>query len=563
MTFCPECGAKLVTQKFCQECGANISKYLNNESTSSGLGGIDFSAFESEAQKQLAEQERLADFEIENGVLKKYIGKGGKVSVPETVKVIGPKAFAHDWSIREKITEVVFEGNVTEIGEKAFEGCYNMKSIKLPSTLRTIGNDAFLSTAISEIALPSRLEVIGTGAFSRSKLTSITIPGGVTLGGDSFWRSGIFGNCENLRSVTIDNGVTAIQSYMFDGCGALESVIIPNSVRSIGDGAFSGCVSLKSIAVPYGVETAGANLFRDCRSLTRVDLPGSIKKIESGAFSGCRSLSSITIPQSVTFIAEDSFTDCVALERIQYNAASVSMIGTGTRGSFSFSAYMGIKNDTSSNEVRYSGYENQAFENAGSERGGINVTFGSGVVRVPDGLFHTKNCKIASISFEGGSSCERIGAYAFYGCSMVRSIQIPSRVTEIGDYAFYCCSSITSLDLPSGVKKIGESAFSACESLMSITMPSYLTEIANNTFNGCKRLQGITIPYGVTRLGECAFLGCDSITSLEIPYSVKEIEHYAIKIRNRMTIKIPRDLSWHFFKEEYEFNRDDWKLITY
>jgi hypothetical protein len=94
-------------------------------------------------------------------------------------------------------------------------------------------------------------------------------------------------------------------------------------------------------------------------------------------------------------------------------------------------------------------------------------------------------------------------------------------------------------------------------------MPPYLTEIANHTFSSCESLHGITIPNGVTRIGECAFLGCDSLTVLEIPYSVKEIEHYAFKIRNTLTLKLPRNLAWHFFKEEYEINRDDWRLIEY
>ena len=31
LKYCPECGAKLFTQKFCQECGENLSKYLADE----------------------------------------------------------------------------------------------------------------------------------------------------------------------------------------------------------------------------------------------------------------------------------------------------------------------------------------------------------------------------------------------------------------------------------------------------------------------------------------------------------------------------------------------------
>ena len=568
MKFCPECGAKLITQKFCQECGANISKYLGNKGSSESsesLAGFDFSALENEASKQLKEQERLEkikkDFEIENGVLIKYKGKGGKVVVPKSVTVVGAKAFSQAWSIRSEITEVSFEGNITEIGEAAFEGCYNMTSIALPDSLRIIGESAFCGAGMESVALPRGLELLGSSAFSHARLTSITVPGGVIF--DDQHRGYVFYCCENLRSVTIENGVKSIPPHMFSGCRALESITIPHSVTNIEGCAFYNCTRLRSITIPHGVTNIEGCAFYKCTSLTGATLPDTIASIGSLAFASCSSLTSITVPKDVTFLADDAFTDCVALERIQYNATSLNMIGRGTRGSFSFSAFLGAKNDTSSNEVRYSGFQNNAFQNAGSERGGITVTIGANVLRVPDGLFHAENCKITGIVFESGSNCQIIGAYAFYNCQMVRSIEIPRSVVEIGAYAFFKCSSVTHFELPSRVNKIGESAFSCCESLVSITMPSYLTEIANDTFNSCKNLESITIPNGVTRIGECAFLGCDSISLLEIPYSVKEIEHYALKIKNRLTLKLPRHLSWQFFKEEYEFNRDDWKLIEY
>lgn len=554
MNYCPKCRKKLVVQDFCVECGADLSAYIQQESGESvdGFGGFDFSALEQEAKNQLAEQERLNDFEIENGVLTKYKGKGGKVVVPKNVTVIGAKAFSYDWSMRRTINEVVFEGNITEIGEGAFDGCYNMDRIDLPSSVRKIGKDAFSSTGFANITLPARLESIGSGAFSHSKLTSITIPGNVSVDGNFFSRSGAFATCKELRSVTIEHGVTEIQAYMFENCGALESVTLPNSIKAVGVGAFNDCVSLRSIVIPYGVEKIEAYTFNNCRSLQSIQMPGSIIRIEINAFADCRSLQSITIPQGVTFIDDYTFSNCVALEKIQYNAVSVNMIGG-----------VPMSGSTSSDKVGYRGDKNSAFENAGSESSGIHVTFGSGVVRVPDGLFHTENCKIASISFEGGSACERIGACAFYDCAMVTSLQIPSRVTEIGDCALFGCRSLTNLNLPGGVRKIGESAFADCESLTIITMPSYLEEIAKHTFHGCSNLQSITIPRGVSKIGEAAFFGCNSITSLEVPESVKEIEHYALKIKGRLTLKLPKALSWQFFKEEYEFNRDDWKLIEY
>ena len=53
------------------------------------------------------------------------------------------------------------------------------------------------------------------------------------------------------------------------------------------------------------------------------------------------------------------------------------------------------------------------------------------------------------------TSNDKIGDYAFDGCSGLTSLTLPSGVTEIGDYAFFRCSGLTSLTLPSGVTKIG------------------------------------------------------------------------------------------------------------
>ena len=58
-----------------------------------------------------------------------------------------------------------------------------------------------------------------------------------------------------------------------------------------------------------------------------------------------------------------------------------------------------------------------------------------------------------------------IGYNAFYGCSLLSEITIPSSVTSIGDSAFYGCSALSEITIPAGVTSIGGSAFSGCSSL--------------------------------------------------------------------------------------------------
>ena len=69
---------------------------------------------------------------------------------------------------------------------------------------------------------------------------------------------------------------------------------------------------------------------------------------------------------------------------------------------------------------------------------------------------------------------------------------------KLGDYAFYGCSGLTSLTLPSSVTKIGCYALSNCIGLTSLTLPSSVTEIGEHAFLNCRGLTNFTIPSGVT-----------------------------------------------------------------
>ena len=56
---------------------------------------------------------------------------------------------------------------------------------------------------------------------------------------------------------------------------------------------------------------------------------------------------------------------------------------------------------------------------------------------------------------------------------------------KLGDYAFYGCSRLTNLILPSSVTEIGGAAFRGCSGLTNLTIPSSITSIAESTFRDC------------------------------------------------------------------------------
>lgn len=152
------------------------------------------------------------------------------------------------------------------------------------------------------------------------------------------------------------------------------------------------------------------------------------------------------------------------------------------------------------------------------------------------------------VSFVWPSSVSVIGADAFDGCSgLAGKISIPSTVDSIGNYAFYKCTALTAIELPSSLKQIpegcfedaglvgellipssveiiGSTAYSGCAGLTSLILPVSLTSIASYAFNSCTGLHTVNIPSSVTFIGSDAFANCIGLSKLSIPSSVKTID---------------------------------------
>ena len=139
---------------------------------------------------------------------------------------------------------------------------------------------------------------------------------------------------------------------------------------------------------------------------------------------------------------------------------------------------------------------------------------------------------------------DKLGDYAFYGCSGLTSLTIPSSVTSIGNEAFHGCCGLTSLVIPSGVTSIGDEAFYGCSGLINLTIPSSVTRIGWSAFEGCSGLTSLVIPSGVTSIGDEAFYGCSGLTSLVIPSSVTSIDRSAFSGCSSLTsLTIPSSVT--------------------
>ncbi len=92
-------------------------------------------------------------------------------------------------AVPKDVERVIIHSSVTEIGDKAFDGCMSLTSVVMPNGVITIGGFAFDGcTSLTSVVIPNGVTSIGNGAFQRCRsLAYIEIPEGITIGWFAFW----------------------------------------------------------------------------------------------------------------------------------------------------------------------------------------------------------------------------------------------------------------------------------------------------------------------------------------------------------------------------------------
>ncbi len=99
---------------------------------------------------------------------------------------------------------------------------------------------------------------------------------------------------------------------------------------------------------------------------------------------------------------------------------------------------------------------------------------------------------VKGISYEIPEGVETIRTKAFYRCSDLRSITLPSTLTRIEEKAFFRCS-FEEIVLPDTLSYIGKDAFGYCVNLTELEIPGSVTEIGEYAFYNCTKLLKITL----------------------------------------------------------------------
>ena len=436
---------------------------------------------------------------------------------------------------------------VTSIGKCAFDGCYGLQSLVIPSGVKSIGDSAFYGcNGLRSVTIASSVTNIGAYAFyGCSSLESISIPSHVTRIGEATFRG-----CRGLRSVMISSSVTSIGDFAFYNCIKLSSVVIPPSVKNIGESAFCGCGGLTTVTIGAGVECIADMAFYDCQGLVSVTIPSSVTTIGNSAFGRCSSLKSVSIPSGVGRICRGTFFDCSGLTSVTI-PLSVTNIEEGA-----FDGCFELKEVTIPSSVKSVG--DMVFDRC---YGLVSVTISEGVESIGAGAFF--GCRSLSL-ITIPSTVTNIGELAFGNCSGIAGflvaennlsyssrngllcsvdgttllrgvrgdVEIPIDVTGVENCAFSGCTGLTSVMIPESVMSIGEYAFGGCSSITNffVAAENPIFSSRNGLLcskNGTELIQGLSgdvvIPSCVTQIGDYAFYGCGGLTSVVVPSNVMSI----------------------------------------
>lgn len=133
-------------------------------------------------------------------------------------------------------------GTVRDIGDWAFSGCSNLKTVGLNPGLKTIGESAFSQTHLQEISLPDTLDYLGDGCFEDTMLETVTIPGGVRNIYANAFRCNLY-----LHTVHLMEGVQRICNGAFAWCCHLQEICMPDSLEIIEPYAFEDSAPIARI----------------------------------------------------------------------------------------------------------------------------------------------------------------------------------------------------------------------------------------------------------------------------------------------------------------------------
>ena len=392
-----------------------------------------------------------SDFQTQGSTLVKYRGTEERVTIPDTVEVVGESAFENN----QKVQFVVIPKSVKRLDAYVFWGCNNLEEVVLGKGL----------TAVDEYS---------------------------------------FAGCTGLKQITIPENVQSIDAQAFAGCINLTDIYIPATVTGIAEDAFLNCDNVTihadegSVAAQFSQKLAEQKNRDPLVTAAPVQTPTAVSRPDTQATTEPVSTTTpapVATPVPGNVLGSTIVVGNHALVMVHPGEEKVQQGYTEPEAGQETGEEQDITAETENGKIpEWMYYRNQSVS---------AVTIPEGTTEI--GRFAFSRSSLRTVTIPEGVTV--IDYAAFYHCDNLDNVILPDTVNTVGAKAFTHTGWLddfeeNSMDdflisgdilvaykgnlpevvIPDGVRVIAEEAFRNHTELKKVHLPASVTDIGNDAF---------------------------------------------------------------------------------
>lgn len=392
-----------------------------------------------------------SDFQTQGSTLVKYRGTEERVTIPDTVEVVGESAFENN----QKVQFVVIPKSVKRLDAYVFWGCNNLEEVVLGKGL----------TAVDEYS---------------------------------------FAGCTGLKQITIPENIQSIDAQAFAGCVNLTDIYIPATVTGIAEDAFLNCDNVTihadegSVAAQFAQKLAEQKNRDPLVTAAPVQTPTAVSRPDTQATTESVSTATpapVATPVPGNVLGSTIIVGNHALVMVHPGEEKVQQGYTEPEAGQETGEEQDITAETENGKIpEWMYYRNQSVS---------AVTIPEGTTEI--GRFAFSRSSLRTVTIPEGVTV--IDYAAFYHCDNLDNVILPDTVNTVGAKAFthtgwlddfeensmddFLISgdilvaykgNLPEIVIPDGVRVIAEEAFRNHTELKKVHLPASVTDIGNDAF---------------------------------------------------------------------------------
>lgn len=392
-----------------------------------------------------------SDFQTQGSTLVKYRGTEERVTIPDTVEVVGESAFENN----QKVQFVVIPKSVKRLDAYVFWGCNNLEEVVLGKGL----------TAVDEYS---------------------------------------FAGCTGLKQITIPENIQSIDAQAFAGCVNLTDIYIPATVTGIAEDAFLNCDNVTihadegSVAAQFSQKLAEQKNRDPLVTAAPVQTPTAVSRPDTQATTEPVSTATpapVATPVPGNVLGSTIIVGNHALVMVHPGEEKVQQGYTEPEAGQETGEEQDITAETENGKIpEWMYYRNQSVS---------AVTIPEGTTEI--GRFAFSRSSLRTVTIPEGVTV--IDYAAFYHCDNLDNVILPDTVNTVGAKAFthtgwmddfeensmgdFLISgdilvaykgNLPEVVIPDGVRVIAEEAFRNHTELKKVHLPASVTDIGNDAF---------------------------------------------------------------------------------